>query len=390
MIAFLQGPPWLPQRREWGRSRAGLSDGEIVSRKARLGAARPDLVLTRERCRGPGHLVAMENMLVRLVPLRRFGLILRYSASTVIVAVTALVRFALEDPLQRFPLLLFIPAVFLCALLFDRGSGFFATLLSAAVSAYVFMEPHYSFEIGPQNWFALALFILIGFTMAGVTELLRRTMMRLQESETAKALLLEELAHRTKNDLAIISSAITLQSNASDDLKVREALQAANARVMVVAKAQEKLRGDQQGGRVELARYVEGLCEGLGDLLRDIRPIAVRVKCEPLTVPSSVAVHVGLIVNELVTNSLKYGYPGERGGIIGVDIRADGSQMIVAVSDNGIGCPQDATPGLGSKLVRLLAKQLGGTVSRDDARPGCRVRVTLDETGLLRGNHLEP
>ncbi|MCW1432249.1 sensor histidine kinase [Novosphingobium sp. JCM 18896] len=332
------------------------------------------------------HSILMENMLVRLLPFRRFGLILRYGAATGIIAVTALVRFSLNDPLQHFPLLLFIPAVFLCALLFDRGSGFYATVLSAAVSAYVFMEPRFSFAVGPRNWFAIALFVVIGFTMAGVTELLRRTMMRLHESEAAKALLLEELAHRTKNDLSIIRSAIALQSNASADPAVRQALQAANARVLVVARAQERLRGDSNGGRVELASYVQGLCNGLGDLLRDVRPIAIRVECEFLTVPSSVAVHVGLIVNELVTNSLKYAYPTERGGIINVKIGADGTQLIVEVADDGVGCATDAPPGLGSKLVRLIAKQLCGTVSRQNAQPGCRVRVTLDETGLMQGD----
>ena len=79
------------------------------------------------------------------------------------------------------------------------------------------------------------------------------------------------------------------------------------------------------------------------------------------------------------------GYPSERGGIVSVDIAADGSQIIVTLSDDGVGCPLDVDPGLGSKLVRLLAKQLGGRVEREDANPGCRVRVFLDET-LLLGN----
>ncbi len=325
----------------------------------------------------------MENLLVRLLPEQRYGITLRYAATCLIVAITALLRYSLDGPLENFPLLLFVPAVFLCALLFDRGSGFFATILSAAVSAYFFIEPYFSFAIGIQNFFALSLFGIIGFTMSLVTEVLRKTIRRLNESKKTKALLLEELAHRTKNDLAIISSAITLQSSASRDPAVREALSAANARVLVVAQAQERLRGDQSGGLVGLSGYVGALCQGLGDLLRDVRPIAVRVNCVPISVPSSVAVHVGLIVNELVTNSLKYAYPTERGGVIRVDIVSDGTNLMVTVVDDGIGCPKDVDPGLGSKLVRLLAKQLGGRVEREDANPGCCVRVTLDERHLL-------
>lgn len=324
-----------------------------------------------------------ENLLVRLLPRRKYGLILRYGATSGIITVTALLRYSLNDPLHNFPILLFIPAVFLCALLFDQGSGFFATVTSALICAYFFIPPIFSFAIGPQNAFALFIFVVIGFLMSGVTEALRGTIRNLDESEAAKALLLEELAHRTKNDLAIISSAITLQSNASADPAVRNALSAANARVLVVAQAQDRLRGDKQGGRVDLSDYVVSLCQGLGDLLRDVRPIAVRVDCIPIHVPSSVAVHVGLIVNELVTNSLKYAYPTERGGIIKVEITADGTNMVVTVEDDGVGCPSDSNPGLGSKLVRLLAKQLGGSVERESVSSGCRVRVTLDERLML-------
>lgn len=325
----------------------------------------------------------MENLILQLLPQGKHSVAFRYGMTAAIIAITALLRFSLEDPLQQFPLLLFIPAVFLCALLFGRGSGFFATILSAAVAAYLFIAPRYSFNIGVQNTFAIFLFIVIGITISAATEALRQAIARLNESEKTKGLLLDELAHRTKNDLAIVSSAITLQSHAANDPAVREALNAANARVMVVAQAQERLRSGDGTSLVDLADYVVSLCHGLGDLLRDVRPIAVRVHCDPLRVPSSVAVHVGLIVNELVTNSLKYAYPGERGGIISVEIHANGTTVEISVADDGVGCPASAPAGFGSKLVRLLAKQLGGKVTREDAQPGCRTRVTLTEETLF-------
>lgn len=325
----------------------------------------------------------MENLVVRMLPRRRIGILLRYGASAAIVGVAAMLRYSFDDSLHAFPLLLFIPAVFICALLFDNGTGFFATLLSAAIATYYFVEPVYSWSAGGRNWIALLLFIGIGFIMAGVTESLRRTILKLDESEAATALLLEELAHRTKNDLAIISSTITLQMNSTKDDNVRAALEAANARVVVVSQAQDRLRASKTGGQVDLASYVQALCNGLGDLLREIRPIAIRVKCEKLWVPSSVAVHVGLIVNELVTNSLKYAYPADRGGTVSVEVGRSDGQMTVIVADDGVGCPPDAEPGLGSRLVRLLAKQLGGKVERQASDVGCTMRVTLDESRLL-------
>ena len=124
------------------------------------------------------------------------------------------------------------------------------------------------------------------------------------------------------------------------------------------------------------------LCRGLGDLLRDVRPIAVRVTCDAIDVPSSVAIHVGLIVNELVTNSLKYAYPGERGGVINVTVARAGPEVTVIVKDDGVGCPDGVEPGLGSRLVRLLAKQMGGSVRHESVGKGFCTHVTLSEPGL--------
>lgn len=325
---------------------------------------------------------AAENLMLRLLPSRGRGGTVRYAASGLVVCVAAGLHYALGETLRHFPLLLFYPAVFLCSLLFDRGSGFFATILSALVAAYLFIEPTFSFAIDLQSTIALVIFISIGFSMAAVTEALRKTIARLDQSERAKELLFDELAHRTKNDLMIISSAIQMQSRAAEQAEVRDALDAANARVHVVACAQERLRDVASGARVDLADYITSLCSGLGELLRDVRPIAVRVKCAALDVPSSGAVHVGLIVNELVTNSLKYAYPGERGGIVTVDIDQHDRQLVIVVADNGCGCQGSIVPGLGSKLVRLLAKQMGGSVQQEPVEEGFRTRVILDDIGL--------
>jgi two-component system, sensor histidine kinase PdtaS len=92
--------------------------------------------------------------------------------------------------------------------------------------------------------------------------------------------------------------------------------------VLLVARAQERLRGGKTIGRVDVGSYVLEICRDLGDLLRDVRPIAVRVSCAPFLVPTNLAVTVGLIVNELVTNSLKYAFPMDRGGTIEVAVRS--------------------------------------------------------------------
>jgi two-component sensor histidine kinase len=87
-------------------------------------------------------------------------------------------------------------------------------------------------------------------------------------------------------------------------------------------------------------------------------------------------VPIGIIVNELVTNSLKYAFTDERNGIIEIDIRNDGAKVITTVADNGVGCVKEPK-GVGSTLVHLMANQLHGAVYREDANPGCRVVLRL-------------
>jgi two-component sensor histidine kinase len=322
-----------------------------------------------------------EAIVLRLLPRRRLPILVSYTGAAAIVAASAGIRFALGGSLVGYPVLLFVPAVFLCALLFDRGAGYVATIASALIAWDFFMEPGRSILAGGLPWLPILIFLLIGFTISAITDALRRTVRRLDQAERSKSLLLEELAHRTKNDLAIIGAAITLQSNASNDPAVKDALGQAHARVMIVASAQDRLRSDlDDGARLDLAAYVEEVCAGLDALLRGLRPIAVRVDCASALVPGSTAITVGLIVNELVTNCFKYAFSDEDAGTVRVSITVDRPRIVIDVEDDGIGCPPDFTPGLGSRLVRMLAQQKGGTMTREDLSPGCRVRVALEET----------
>jgi K+-sensing histidine kinase KdpD len=219
----------------------------------------------------------MESLITALLPKQKHSILSRYLMTAAIVGVAALLRLSLAEELQHYPVLLFIPAVFLSALLFDRGSGFFATVLSAIVAVYLFIEPYWSFDIDIREFVPISIFMAVGFTISAVTEALRQTVAKLSRAEAQKTLLLEELGHRTKNDLFMVSSVLTLQARAQSDPNVKSALEAAVARVAVIARAQERLRGDKDGGTVEMSGYLEDLCRTLGDMLRDVRPIAVVV-----------------------------------------------------------------------------------------------------------------
>lgn len=290
-----------------------------------------------------------------------------------------MLRQALDESLRGYPLLLFIPAVFLSALLFDRGSGFLATLLSASIAAVFFMEPHASLLTDTRQWFPIFIFVLIGFAIAAVTEALRKAVRKLERLEKTKAVQLEELGHRIKNDLATVSSLLRLQSRSVDNEATKSALDSAIVRINVIAQVHQRLRQtEDEFAAVDMGTYLEDLSRGLGDLLRNIRPIALRVTSDPVLLPSHQAVSVGLIVNELATNAFKYAFPDGEGGTVDIVLRGTAENVAIVVEDNGIGCPPDVGEGVGSRLIKLMAAQFNGEVLRAPTPGGCRTEVRLN------------
>jgi two-component sensor histidine kinase len=314
----------------------------------------------------------MKNTLFVVWPRIRHPALLRYGATLMIVGVAFLIRMASVPFVTQSPLLLFIPAVFLASILFGVSSGVIATFASDVLaSTYLRGQP-----VLP-SLVSLVLFTAIGFLISMTVEKLHESLRLVRSSEAEKSLLLEELNHRTRNDLMMVSSTLSLQAKTTGDPAVRNALEAAVNRIGVISKAQERL-GTTAGHRgfVELGAYLQSLCDGLAELLRDVRPIALRVSTPELEVLSNQAVGVGLIVNELVTNALKHAFPGDMGGVISVVVTLRDEGLCLIVEDDGVGCPK-VTGGLGSRLVRLLASQYDGRFEREPQEQGCRVRVVL-------------
>lgn len=171
-----------------------------------------------------------------------------------------------------------------------------------------------------------------------------------------------------------MASVLSLQARAKENPETRSALEKAVARVQAIASAHEHFHQLKHNGRVEMRPYLEKLCTHLGDSLRDVRPIAVRIKADEVHLRTEQAVPLGLIANELVTNALKHAFPDGRSGTIRVTLKGASSFALI-VEDNGVGCPLHKEERLGSRLTRLLAEQLGAKLAWEDASPGCRVRI---------------
>jgi two-component sensor histidine kinase len=290
------------------------------------------------------------------------------------VLVSFLLRMGIEERAGPYGFILFIPAIVTASVVFDRGSGFFATALTILlVSLLLNWSEH-----APAHLASVASFGVVSAGLVLVSEGMRKALERAVRAEADKDLLLRELSHRSRNNFAVAASVLALQARTLSEPAARAALEAAAARIRVIAEAQAHLHPASGKGDVEIDAYLEDLCRSLGDALRDVRPVAVRVLAEPITLPADRAVPLGLIVNELVTNAFKYAFPAAREGTVTVRMaKRSPTELSLEVSDNGIGCPEEVKEGLGSNLVRLLVQQLGGTLRREPANPGCRVSIIL-------------
>jgi two-component sensor histidine kinase len=194
---------------------------------------------------------------------------------------------------------------------------------------------------------------------------------RTQASLEEKVVLLQEIHHRVKNNLQVISSLLHLQARGIEDEKTLEALQESQNRVRSMALIHEKLYQAQDLSRVDLGEYVESLIAYLARSYAHRAGSAdVRVNAEQVLLTIDTAVPCGLIVNELVSNALKHAFSDGRQGQIQVTIRSDGDHLVhLRVGDDGLGFPSDLdfrnAGSLGLQLVNTLVSQLEGTIELD-------------------------
>jgi PAS domain S-box-containing protein len=192
---------------------------------------------------------------------------------------------------------------------------------------------------------------------------------RLEASLKEKEVLLQEIHHRVKNNLQVISSLLSLQAEYVADPEAREAFLESRGRVRTMAVLHESLYRSGDLGRIDLGRQVRGLC---AELFRSygVEPNRIELRTDLAEAPLDLdrAIPCGLLLNELVSNALKHAFPGGRGGWVRVALHTGpNEEYTLIVSDNGVGLPQDldvlATSSLGLQLVQTLTRQLGGRLN---------------------------
>lgn len=202
---------------------------------------------------------------------------------------------------------------------------------------------------------------------------------RLRGSLAEKELLLREIHHRVKNNLQIISSLLDLQSDRIEDPVARALYADSQARIRSMALIHQQLYGADALDRIDFGAYLEQLAASLFHFGGGGNA-TIRVEAAPARLGIDRALTCGLIVNELVINSLKHAFPDRRQGVIRLEFSSSDGRHVLTIADDGVGLPDGAWDpdrgSLGTSLVTALVEQLSGSLQVGNA-PGATFTITF-------------
>jgi two-component sensor histidine kinase/CheY-like chemotaxis protein len=192
-----------------------------------------------------------------------------------------------------------------------------------------------------------------------------------QASLREKEILLREIHHRVKNNMQVISSLLNMQAGHIKDENARRMLKEGQLRIRSMALVHEKLYQSRDLAKIDFAAYLRSLSAHLFQFFAvDADRIRLETDLEDVSLDIISAVPCGLVINELLTNALKYAFPGDRKGVVRVELhRGEDGTFELRVADDGAGFPEAVdfrrTDSLGLQIVNLLVGQLEGTIELD-------------------------
>ena len=202
---------------------------------------------------------------------------------------------------------------------------------------------------------------------------------QIRSSLKEKELLLQEVHHRVKNNLQVISTLLDLQTDYTLDDGAKNLLQESQERVRSMALIHERLYHTADFTQVDFSDYVERLAEGLYRAYRtSADEVCLEVSVDGRPLPIDTAIPCGLLLNELISNCLKHAFPGGGRGVIRVTLNQDGGAGMLRVADDGCGMPADRdfrqSSSFGLQLVHTLVAQLRGELEIDTS---CGTAITV-------------
>jgi len=287
------------------------------------------------------------------------------------------------------PFVLTFPAVMVATLIRGGRAGAIATA-GCQILTIRFVFPNWVSTHGGIST-DLANVVLSTMALAGTvwaTASYRRTAAQLrsqcERQVSTLSLLIAEIEHRTKNNFQIAASLLSVQSMSASNPELSHELEKAASRLESIASVYQDLSPSSSAvQQIDLADHIARI---VGFLRAGVTSGKVRLTYHGDTVscPAETALIVGLIVNEWVTNALKYAF-GDNDGCVSVDVARDQNRTVVVVFDNGRGAVPDSREGNGTALVKALADVIGGTMTFERER-GTRNTLTFaDKLGEANG-----
>ncbi|HPQ04835.1 MAG TPA: histidine kinase dimerization/phosphoacceptor domain -containing protein [Methanothermobacter sp.] len=214
---------------------------------------------------------------------------------------------------------------------------------------------------------------------------IKKTQKELEKTVKEKELLIKETYHRVKNNLMIISSLLSLQSRYLKDKRALELFKESENRARSMALIHERLYRSSNLKEIDIAEYLQTVASGIFNSYA-IPGIKLNLDLDKVKMDVELAIPIGLIVNELVTNSLKHAFPEGAEGEVNLKLKSLNDEILLEVSDNGVGFPDSLdwqkTSSLGLQLVKSLSDQINADVEMisDD---GTTFRIKVPKKGLV-------
>jgi two-component sensor histidine kinase len=286
------------------------------------------------------------------------------------------------------PYALTFPAVMVATLFAGARAGAVATIFLQLLVWYFVLPPERSFALPAGQAVGLCVTTLSMLLTVWVGAAYRKAMLQLsrenEEHVELLAMALREVDHRTKNNFQIAAALLQTQANSQGDEALGDELRRAASRLMSIAEVHASLALNSTDlSTVLLHDYLRDLCDRVRDAML---PVTVDLKftAAPIELPARVAVNVGLIVNECLTNAAKHAFP-THSGELKVDASLDGRDVVISIEDDGPGSAANAI-GMGSRLITTLARPIGATFSRHGEHgTNCVLRFPLEQRDARRG-----
>jgi two-component sensor histidine kinase len=211
----------------------------------------------------------------------------------------------------------------------------------------------------------------------------KRTEIQIKASLREKEILLQEIHHRVKNNLQIMSSLLRIQASYVKNKEVHKIFKESENRIRAMSLIHNKLYNSENYDRIDFTDYIKTLISGLFISYGvSSERILLNINLNNTLLNIDTMIPCGLIINELVSNSLKYAFPNNRNGSIMIKLSHDENELSLIVKDDGIGFKHkvdiNSTDTLGIKLVKLLASQMDGKVEIN-SKVGTETKIIFKE-----------